>query len=240
MEPVKHDLIHFFQTAEVNCGYTALAMQLSHYGSVLTPEDIFGSAPRVVVDGVERPASLPTQLAAWALAQGYGARLTAFDFLILDLAWASLDAPTLVSRLATVRDTRDVASLGQALSRTYVDGYVRFLGAGGQLVIHPYVSSSAIYDKLSRGPVGVSVCTAPLYGHGRMSEALPGRETADDVNGSIGTHSVVIYGHTASGDFLLADPWRGLTQVPRDALICAMTAAEIECDAMCMEFWKAS
>lgn len=66
---------------------------------------------------------------------------------------------------------------------------------------------------------------------------LPGREIPDDANGTIGTHSVVVYGNTASGDFLLADPWRGLTQVPRDALICAMTAAEIECDALCMEFW---
>jgi hypothetical protein len=50
----------------------------------------------------------------------------------------------------------------------------------------------------------------------------------------------VVYGNTASGDFLLADPWRGLTQVTRDALICAMTAAEIECDALCMEFWRPS
>jgi hypothetical protein len=240
MEPVKHDLTQFFQTAEVNCGYTALAMQLSHYGSALTPEDIFRSAPQAVVDGVERPTSLPTQLAAWALAHGYGARLTTFDFLIIDLAWAALDAPALVSRLAAVRDLRDVAPFGQAWSRTYVEGYLRFVEAGGQLVIHPYVSSSAIYDKLSRGPVGVSVCTAPLYGHGRMSEALPDREIPDDANGSIGTHSVVIYGHTASGDFLLAAPWRGLTQVPRDALLCAMTATEIECDAMCLEFWKAS
>lgn len=237
MEAVKHHLTHFFQTAEVNCGYTALAMQLSHYGSSLTPEDIFRSAPRAVADGVELPGSLATQLAAWALGEGYKARLTTFDFLIIDLAWASLDGPALVSRLTAVRDSRQVPSLGKALSRTYIDEYVRYLEAGGQLVIVPHVSSSRIYDKLRHGPVGVSVCTAPLYGHGRMSEALPGREIPDDANGTIGTHSVVVYGNTASGDFLLADPWRGLTQVTRDALICAMTAAEIECDALCMEFW---
>lgn len=238
MESVKHDLTHFFQTAEVNCSYTALAMQLSHYGSVLTPEDVYRSAPRAVAEGVEGPGSLPTQLAVWALQHGYQTRLTTFDFLIIDLAWGSLDGPALVARLTAVRDSRDVPSLGKALSRAYVDAYVRYLQAGGELVILPHVSSSSIYDKLRHGPVGVSVCTAPLYGHGRMSEALPGREIPDDTNGSIGTHSVVIYGHTVSGDFLLADPWRGLTQVSRDALICAMTAAEIECDAVCIEFWK--
>ncbi len=238
MEAVKHDLTHFFQTAEVNCGYTALAMQLSHYGSGLTPEDVYLSAPRIVEDGVERSASLAAQLAAWALGAGYEARLTTFDFLIMDLAWASLDGSALVARLTAVRDTRDVPSLGRALSRTYVDEYVRYLEAGGQLVILPHVSSDSIYEKLRHGPVGVSVCTAPLYGHGRMSEALPGREIPDDTNGTIGTHSVVVYGHTVSGDFLLADPWRGLTQVTRDALICAMTAAEIECDSVCMEFWR--
>ena len=105
-------------------------------------------------------------------------------------------------------------SLGIALSRTDVDEYMRYLEAGGELVILPDVGSSSIYEKLRHGPVGVSVCTAPLYGHGRISEALPGREIPDDPNGTIGTHSVVVYGNTASGDFLLADPWRGLTQVP--------------------------
>lgn len=237
---MKHELKHYFQTAEVNCGYTALAMQLSHYGSDLTPEDIYRSAPRAEADGVRLSGSLATQLAGWALDQGYQARLTTFDFLIIDLAWVQLDQAALLSRLTAVRDFRRVPSLGEAMSRTYVDEYVRYLEAGGELVILPHVSSSNLYEKLRHGPIGVSVCTAPLYGHGRMSEALPGREIADDADGAIGTHSIVVYGHTASGDFLLADPWRGLTQVSRDALICAMTAAEIECDALCMEFWRPS
>ena len=127
-----------------------------------------------------------------------------------------------------------MSSLGEPLCRTYVDEYVRYLEAGGEFAIVPYVNSSSLYEKLRGGPIGVSVCTAPLYGHGRMAEALPGREIPDDDNGAIGTHSLVVYGHTALGDFLLADPWRGRTQVTRDALICAITAAEIECDAMCM------
>lgn len=240
MEAVEHKLTHFFQTAEVSCGYTALAMQLSHYGSVLTPADIYRLAPRAVVAGVELSGSFATQLAAWAVGAGYEARLTTFDFLIIDLAWASLDQPALVSRLTAARQNRFIPSLGTTLSQAYVDEYLRYLATGGQLVIRSHVSSDDLYDKLRQGPLGVSVCTAPLYGHGRMSEALPGRETADDIMGSIGTHSVVVCGNTASGDFLLADPWRGMTQVPRDALVCAMTAAEIECDALCMEFWLPS
>ncbi|MHA3703114.1 hypothetical protein ACXR2U_13125 [Jatrophihabitans sp. YIM 134969] len=236
MEAVEHDVSQYFQTAKVNCGYTALAMQLSYHGSVLTPEDISRSAPRAVVDGVELPGSLATQLATWAVGQGFRAHLTTFDFLIVDLSWASLDRASLISRLTAVRDTRDVPSLGPALSRAYVDAYVQYLDAGGELSIAPHVSAGSLYEKLRRGPLGVSVCTAPLYGHGRMSEALPGREVADDVHGTIGTHSVVIIGNTTSGDFRLADPWRGRTQVSADALICAMAAAEIECDALCIEF----
>lgn len=240
MESVTHDLTHYFQTAEVNCGYTALAMQLSHYGSDLTPEDIYQSAPRAVIEGVPLAGSLATQLAAWVMGLGFKARVTTFDFLVIDLAWATLDGPALISHLTAVRDSRCVPSLGEAISRTYVDEYLRYLDAGGELIILPHVSSSDLYEKLQHGPIGVSVCTAPLYGHGRMSEALPDREIADDVNGAIGTHSVVVYGYTTSGDFLLADPWRGLTQVTRDALICAMTAAVIECDSLCMEFWRPS
>lgn len=103
MEVVKHDLTHYFQTAEVNCGYTALAMQLSHYGSGLTPEDIYQSAPRAAADGVQLSGSLATQLAAWVLGHGFKARVTTFDFLIIDLAWASLDGPALASRLSPHR-----------------------------------------------------------------------------------------------------------------------------------------
>ncbi len=238
MHEVKHDLTHYFQTAEVNCGYAALAMLLSHYGSHLSPEDIHRSAPRAVADGVELSGSLTTQLAAWVLGQGYKTRLTTFDFLIVDLAWSSLDGPALAARLRVVRDSRSVPSLGGAISRTYVDEYLRYLEAGGELVIRAHADSSSLYEKLRHGPIGVSVCTAPLYGHGRMLEALPGREIHDDLAGAIGTHSIVVYGHTASGDFLLADPWRGLTQVTRDALVCAMTAAEIECDALCIEILR--
>jgi hypothetical protein len=238
MDAVEHSLTHYFQTAEVNCGYTALAMQLSHYGSHLTPEDICQSAPRAVVDGVALRGSLATQLACWAIGHGYSARLTTYDFLIIDLAWAPLDTDAVIARLLAVRETRNVPSLGAGMSWTYVDEYVRFLRAGGELRILPHVSSSSLYEKLRHGPIGVSVCTAPLYGHGRMAAALPGHEIADDADGAIGTHSLVVYGHTASGDFLLADPWRGRTQVTRDALICAMTAAEIECDALCMEIWR--
>src|ERR1035438_9096300 len=67
MEAVKHDVTHFFQTAEVNCGYTALAMQLSHYGSGLTPQEIYQSAPRAVVDGVQLAGGLATQCRIWVL-----------------------------------------------------------------------------------------------------------------------------------------------------------------------------
>lgn len=86
MEAVQHDLRHFFQSAEVSCGYTALAMQLSHYGSALMPHDIYHSAPRAAAEGVELAGSLATQLAAWAIRHGFKARVTTFDFLVIDLA----------------------------------------------------------------------------------------------------------------------------------------------------------
>lgn len=65
MDAVKHDLTHFVQTAEVNCGYTALAMQLSHYGSDQTPQDIYQSAPRVEVGGVQLTGCLAKDSTSW-------------------------------------------------------------------------------------------------------------------------------------------------------------------------------
>jgi hypothetical protein len=64
------------------------------------------------------------------------------------------------------------------------------------------------------------------------------QEVLDDINGEVGTHSVVIYGNEEGGSFLLADPWDGLTKVEPETLLCAITAAEIECDAMCFQVSK--
>lgn len=63
-------------------------------------------------------------------------------------------------------------------------------------------------------------------------------EVLDDIHGEVGTHSVVVYGNTEDGSLLLADPWDGFTKVEPETLLCAITAAEIECDAMYFQVSK--
>ena len=58
----------------------------------------------------------------------------------------------------------------------------------------------------------------------------------DDINGTISTHSIVIYGNDEEGNFLVADPWDGLEVTDPETMLCAITAAEIECDSQCFQF----
>lgn len=57
----------------------------------------------------------------------------------------------------------------------------------------------------------------------------------DDINGSVGAHSVVIYGKDKAGNFLVSDPWHGLETVDAETMICGITLACIECDSQCFQ-----
>ncbi len=61
------------------------------------------------------------------------------------------------------------------------------------------------------------------------------KSVPDDLNGTISVHSAVLYENDEDGNLLIADPWDGLYQKPPEAVICAMVAAQIECDSQCFQ-----
>lgn len=236
MKAREYSLKHYYQPTNDSCGYAALAALLSYYGYDLKPEDLLKAIPEAKPEGAEAYGSITPQLATWCVGQGFKVNLTTFDFLIIDLSWARFkSSEQVIKRLKAVLDKRDVPGLGKGWSKVYVQEYINFLSASGKLTIKPHVTSKLLYDALKHGPVYINVATAPLYGNGRSTHPGLRRDVPDDVNGFIGTHSVVIYGNTEKGDFLLTDPWFGRTRVSSEALLCGVTGSEIECDAMCFQ-----
>jgi ABC-type bacteriocin/lantibiotic exporter with double-glycine peptidase domain len=75
MNPIKHNIKHYYQPTNNTCGYAALATLLSHYDEQFKPEEF--------VRKVEQPkdaegtshGSVTAQLADWCQVNGYQVRI---------------------------------------------------------------------------------------------------------------------------------------------------------------------
>ncbi|MFI5240147.1 MAG: cysteine peptidase family C39 domain-containing protein [Candidatus Saccharimonadia bacterium] len=237
MKAIEHTIKHYYQPTNDSCGYAALSMLVSSYGLEVTPDQLLKNAPKNIVDGEEAWGSVTAQLATWCIERGFEVELWMFDFLIIDLSWQKLSPSEIIFRLKAIENVREIPSLGK-WTKVYIQRYIEFFEAGGQMNIRPHVTTELINKLLEKGPVYANVCTKPLYNTGRMSYPALRQEQLDDVHGHVGTHSLVIYGRNEAEDYLLADPWNGLTQVDPESLLCGITAAEIECDAMIFQVKK--
>jgi hypothetical protein len=232
MKAITHAVKHHYQPTNSSCSQAALAMLLSHYGQDLSPQDIMQAVPVNKNDQGEDWGSINQQLATWCLGQGFNVELHTADFQIIDLSWAQLAKAELIERMNQAKDHRDVPALGQTWSRIYMQSYLDFLEAGGNLHISPYMTTKLLDQLLERGPILALVCYAVLYNVGRTTDIALRTSQPDDIDGKLVNHSLVIHGRDEQGNYLLADPWKepGRQVVAPEQLLCAMTAAQMECD----------
>jgi hypothetical protein len=209
-------------------------MLLGMYGHEITPVQLLKDVPVSADDQGEEHGTTAQELATWCLHHNFTVVMHTFDFQITDVTWEGYDRRKLLARLEAVLENRDVPSLGKALSRVYVKSYIDFLKAGGELHVLPQVTTKLLYDLLQNGPIFVNVAAAVLFRHGRQRFTGLLKGVPDDVAGTIGTHSMVLFGNTEEGDFLAADPGDAgefkLISLEPEELIVSMTAAQIECD----------
>lgn len=172
------------------------------------------------------------QLATWCISQGYKVNMYTFDCQVIDLSWRDLGKEHLLERLEAAKTGRNVPALGKQWSKMYLQSYIDYLNAGGELHIKPNVTTKLLYELLKDGPLLPCVCFNTMYGTGRSKDVGIRESVSDDVNGKISNHSIVIYGVTEDGDFMIADPWRkpGKHIIEAERMLCAITAAQIECD----------
>jgi hypothetical protein len=154
------------------------------------------------------------------------------DFEVIDLSWAKLSKEKMLERMELAKNHRDVPALGKQWSQIYMQSYIDFLKAGGELNIRPYMTTKLLDELLPQGPLLACVCFAVLYNRGRGKDESLRKGKLDDIDGKVVNHSIVIHGKDQKGNYLLADPWEepGFHTIESERLLAAMTASQMECD----------
>lgn len=238
---MKYVVKHYYQPTNNSCSQAALATLLSYFDEDITPEEIMKSVPVNKNDKGEDIGTLNQDLAVWCLASGFEVKMYTADFQIIDLSWANLDKDKLLERLEKVKPVRNVQSIGKQFSELYVQSYINFIKAGGELHIIPFMSTKLIDELLIDGPLLGCVAFSVLYGSGRGTDVALRKSEPDDINGKTLNHTIVIYGKDEDDNYLVADPWKepGLHSIEPERLLAAMTASQIECDNLIFQLSKA-
>lgn len=213
---------------------------LSYYGKDITAEQIMNDIPVGFNDQGEPWGTINQQLATWCIGQGYKVKMYTFDCQVIDQSWRDLSKAKLIERLEAAKAGRNVPSLGEEWSKAYLQSYIDYLNAGGELHIQSYVTSKLLYKLLKDGPLLACVCFNTMYGTGHSKNIGLRQSEIDDVNGNSTNHSIVIYGVTEKGDFEIADPWRepGTHVIEPERMLASITAAQVECDNLFFQLEK--
>lgn len=237
---IEHQVTHYYQPTNNSCSQTAVAMVLSYFNQIMTPEDIIVQVPVNKNAQGEDWGTLNQELATWCVGQGYAVRMCTADFQIIDLSWIGLPKDKLVERMEIAKSHRGIPGLGKETSQRYMQSYIDFVNAGGDLQVVPYMSTRLLDELLQHGPFVVSVCFNVLHTQGR-TKSVGLRETKlDDANGHLANHSVVVRGKDDDGNYLIADPWQkpGFHTVEPQRLLAAMDASQMECDNLLFQLKK--
>jgi len=229
---IKHKVRHFYQPTNHTCGQSSMAILLSFFGVETTPEEVAAKVPVNKNDKGEDWGTINQQLATWCISQGYEVEMHTADFQIIDLSWADLPKDKLLERMKSARDHREIPALGKEWSKIYMQSYIDFVEAGGILHIHPFISTKLLDAALQKSPLLSCVCYNVLYNSGRSNNIALRRSDADDLEGKLTNHSIVIYGKTDNCNYLIADPYKepGTHEIEPERLLAAMATAQMECD----------
>jgi hypothetical protein len=229
---MKHTITHYYQPTNYSCSQTAMAILLSFFDQKLTPEQITKSVPVNKSDKGEDLGTINQQLATWCVNKGFDVEMHTADFEIIDLSWSKFTKDKLLERMEAAKNVRDIPALGKEWSKIYMQSYIDFVNADGNLHIHPFMTTELLDSLLPNSPLLVAVSYNVLHNSGRSKNVGARKSKPDDINGKLTTHSIVVYGKDNGSNYLIADPWKesGLHTVGPEHMLAAMTAAQMECD----------
>ena len=237
---IKHEITHYYQPTNYTCSQSAMATLLSFFGATSTPEEIIAKIPVNKNDKGEDWGIINQQLATWCISQGYEVEMHTADFQVIDLSWANLPKDKLLERMKLAKGCRDIPTLGKEWSEIYMQSYIDFVEAGGKLHIHQYMTTELLDNLLADSPLLLCVCYNVLHNTGRSKDVALRKSESDDLGGKLTNHSIVVYGKTDSGNYLIADPYQepGTHEIEPERLLAAMAASQIECDNLLFQLRK--
>lgn len=176
------------------CGPTCLHAVYRFFGELVELDEVIACVPSLPNGG-----TLAVQLGCDALTRGYRARITTNNLQSFDPTWfrPGVDLADRLARqaLAKPKDTK---------LQLATEWYLRFLQAGGELVLESF-SAELLSSYLDQGvPILAGLSATYLYGSPRE---LPDG-TYDDVAGFPTGHFVLIQGYDGDHDHVwIADPY---------------------------------
>ncbi len=231
MKAIKHQIRHHLQPTGLSCGQTCVSMLLSHYGYDLSPKEVLEEMAGLRTDDGHEWGTVTPSLASLCIRKGFGATVYSFDCRITDHSWIDKSPEQILRRLKAIKKKRVIPTLGKNVTERFVQAYIDLLTAGGTLIIQPFVTEKLMDGLLKKGPFVTTVCMGAYYGKGRYRSTGLHKGVLDDVNGTIGTHFLVVYGKNAKGQYLIADPGRKEPAlVDHDHLIGSIMAAQRDCE----------
>lgn len=188
----------------------------------------------------EDAGSITQHLALWCRKNGYDVELYTSDFELIDLSWRSLSKNNLLARLEVSKLIKTNPVLGRHYSQEYLQSYIDIIGADVEVHILPHMSGALISSLLLTSPIIACVNYNVLHSVGRQIYTGQNTSKTDDVGGKLSNHFVVLYGEDAQGNFLFTDSWKkpGRFVIEPEKLVCAITAAQIECDSIIFQIAK--
>lgn len=237
---IKHEINHVYQPTNHTCCQSALSMLLSFFDIDISPEEVASKVPVCKNEKGEEVGSVVQKLATWCILEGFEASLYTADYQILDLSWVGLSRGDLIRKMKEVLDTREVPAIGREWTKIYLEEYINFAEAGGNIEIIPYVSEELLDRLLVDSPVHITVNQNVFSNKGRTKNTGLRKSELDYKNGELNTHSILVYGKNDEGKYLVADPWTepGLLEVEPELLIVSVAAAQIECDSIIFQLRK--
>jgi hypothetical protein len=239
MKPILYQIPLIKQNLQ-DCVQTGAAQLLRYYGVKKTLTDIKQEVPVYVTSQGKPLGSSLGHMAAYFITLGFKTTLHIADIEIFDPSWACLTSKDLINKLKFRQPhLRHPLYDRQALEVVF-NGYFDFINKGGQ-VIFPIVSGKYLHQLLLTGPIYAVVS---YQGLNRTSKTIfnkaENKFSQDDIQGSPGTHVVIISGYR-QGEFQLVDSdlvHYGRRWVTTDHLIAAFYLAQTNLDNLLITLEK--
>jgi len=211
------------QPDDVACGPTCLHAVYRYFGDEISLESVIEQTRSLEAGG-----TLGVFLASHALRRGYRATVYTYNLQVFDPTWFE-PGVLLAEKLREQRAVKDDEKLAEV-----TDGYLEFLGLGGQLAFTDLNSALIRRHLKRRTPILTGLSATFLYRSIREVD-----DVEDDVRGGPVGHFVVLCGYdTADRTVLVADPLESnplaedhLYRVKTDRLIAAILLGIVTYDA---------
>jgi len=191
---IYYDIPLLTQTGSSNCVQTSVAMLLSYYGQIFTPEVIQTKIP-VRFDSQGKPfGTLLMDIATWIKSIGLGVALDCFDCEIIDRSWKNIPANEIIKKLKLLKASDRQTVIPIEICNSMIDSYIKMLES--KVTFHiSELDRNYLWRLIKNGPFLPIVSYNYLYYAPRDKYDVNFKKySPDDIEGKTTSHAVIAVG----------------------------------------------